>query len=197
MSAETVCVIGSGPAGATAAYFLWQAGFDVTVLDGGLGPEPEIAADIANWLSSQDDEKLVSAATSRAKNSRLAKPDLAEKLFLGSDFVYRNTDQVLLESVDGADIRLSLAVGGLSNVWGAAALPLTSRDLEGWPIALNDLAPHYEALREIIEISGEKDGLSASFGDSVTSPAFPPGLQGEALLRDCLLYTSPSPRDRG
>ena len=184
MSAETVCVIGSGPAGATAAYFLWQAGFDVTVLDGGLGPEPEIAADIANWLSSQDDEKLVSAATSRAKNSRLAKPDLAEKLFLGSDFVYRNTDQVLLESVDGADIRLSLAVGGLSNVWGAAALPLTSRDVKGWPIAFNDLAPHYEALREIIEISGEKDGLSASFGDSVTSPAFPPGLQGEALLRD-------------
>ncbi|MBT6442809.1 MAG: NAD(P)-binding protein [Alphaproteobacteria bacterium] len=183
MSAETVCVVGSGPAGATAAYFLWQAGFDVTVLDGGLGPEPDVTRDIADWFESQDDEKLISAATSRTESSRLTKPDLAEKLFLGSDFVYRDTDRVLLESVEDADIRTSLAVGGLSNVWGAAALPLTSWDIEGWPITLDDLAPHYEVLREIIEISGKKDGLSASFGDSVTPPAFPLGLQGDALLK--------------
>ncbi|MBT6961218.1 MAG: NAD(P)-binding protein [Rhodospirillaceae bacterium] len=71
MSAEKVCVVGSGPAGATAAYFLRQAGFDVTILDGGLGLEPEVTTDIADWLKSQDDEKLVSAATSRAGSSRL------------------------------------------------------------------------------------------------------------------------------
>jgi choline dehydrogenase-like flavoprotein len=184
VSAEKVCVVGSGPAGATAAYFLWQAGFDVTILDGGLGPEPEVTTDIADWLKSQDDEKLVSATTSRAGSSRLAKPDLAEKLFLGSDFVYRDTDRVLLKSVEGADIRTSLAVGGLSNVWGAAALPVTSGDIDDWPITSDDLAPHYEALREIIDISGEKDGLSANFGDSVSSPTFPLGLQGKALLND-------------
>jgi choline dehydrogenase-like flavoprotein len=183
VSAVKVCVVGSGPAGATSAYFLWQAGFDVTVLDGGIGPEPEVTSDIADWLKSSDDEKLVSAATSRAQNSRLAKPDLAEKLFLGSDFVYRDTDRMLLESVEGADIRTSLAVGGLSNVWGAAALPLTSQDLDDWPITFDDLAPHYGTLREIIEISGEKDGLSANFGNSVAPPTFPLGLQGEALLR--------------
>ena len=183
MNAEKVCVVGSGPAGATSAYFLWQAGFDVTVLDGGLGPEPEVSTDIADWLKSQDDEKLVSAATSRAEGSQLAKPDLAEKLFLGSDFVYRDTDRVLLKSVEGADIRTSLAVGGLSNVWGAAALPLTAQDLDGWPITHSDMAPHYEALREIIEISGEEDGLSSRFGDAVSSPTFPLGLQGEALLK--------------
>lgn len=183
MSAEKVCVVGSGPAGATAAYFLWQAGFDVTVLDGGLGPEPEVAADIADWHASQNDENLIRTVEARAANSSLEKPDLAEKLFLGSDFVYRDTERVLLETVSGADIRTSLALGGLSNVWGAAALPVTSRDTVGWPITQIDLAPYYERLGEIIDISGEQDGLSAAFGSNVSSPAFPLGLQGGALLK--------------
>ena len=33
MSTEKVCVFGSGPAGTTAAYFLWRAEFYVTALD--------------------------------------------------------------------------------------------------------------------------------------------------------------------
>ncbi|NKB20401.1 MAG: NAD(P)-binding protein [Alphaproteobacteria bacterium] len=184
MSAETVCVVGSGPAGATAAYFLWQAGFDVTVLDGGLMPEPEVASDIADWHKDQDDEKLISAATRRAKASQFTKPELAEKLFHGSDFVYRDTDRMLLAGVEGADIRTSLALGGLSNVWGAASLPITARDIVGWPITYEDLAPHFEALDEIIEICGENDGLSSLFGGNVRPPTFALGLQGAALLKD-------------
>jgi len=43
VSAEKGCVVGSGPAEATAAYFLWQAGFYVTVLDSVL-PDTEPTA---------------------------------------------------------------------------------------------------------------------------------------------------------
>lgn len=181
---ETVCVVGSGPAGATAAYFLWHAGFDVTVLDGGLVPEPDVADSISEWRKHNDDEKLVSAAINRATSSSLLKPFLAEKLFFGSDFVYRDTNRLLIEGVVGADIRMSLAMGGLSNVWGAAALPLSSKDAVGWPFAANELAPYYKALQEIVDICGEDDGLNAIFGNNGLLPTFPIGQQGGALLKD-------------
>ena len=183
MSADTVCVVGSGPTGATAAYFLWQAGFDVTVIDGGLQPEAEVATDIADWHEDQDDDRLIGAAARRAKNAQQASPDVTEKFFLGSDFVYRDTDRQLLEGVEGADIRTSLALGGLSNVWGAASLPLTSRDAAGWPVTESELAPYYQSLKEIIEICGENDGLNTHFGEGFSAPSFGLGLQGDALQK--------------
>ncbi|MBK20562.1 MAG: hypothetical protein CMM52_17160 [Rhodospirillaceae bacterium] len=190
MSAEKICVVGSGPAGATAAHFLWHAGFDVTVLDGGLRAEPEVVSDIADWLEKPDDAKLKSAVAQRRSSSTLEKPDLAEKLFLGSDFVYRETERELLESVENADIRASLAQGGLSNVWGAAALPITAQDIADWPISQDDLSPHYQSLNEIIDIVGDNDGLEKSFGTNVVSPSFSLGRQASALLEDMASHAS-------
>ncbi len=176
-------MLGPVQPGRAAACFLWRAGFDVTVLDGGLTPEPEVAGDIADWHKDQDDVRLVSAAARRTKNSQRANSDDTEKFFLGSDFVYRDTDYQLLESVEGADIRTSLALGGLSNVWGAASLPLTARDTGGWPVTGGDLAPYYKSLKEIIDVCGENDGLGSHFGEDFSAPSFDLGLQGGALLQ--------------
>ena len=60
----------------------------------------------------------------------------------GSDFPFREPAPLPIVH-HRAEGQPSYARGGLSNVWGASVLPFRRQDMEGWPIAIEDLEPHY------------------------------------------------------
>lgn len=101
----------------------------------------------------------------------------------GSLFPYVLDDPDLPIVSENADALSSLAYGGLTNAWGASILPFRQADIEGWPIALDELAPHYEAVLRFVPIAAEHDELSESLPLYTETPgALRRGPQAEMLL---------------
>lgn len=175
-------VIGSGPSGIAAAMALRARGRAVVIVDGGRDVDPASeplrqrlvatlpadwsAADIAGWRAGQMD----------------APP--AEIRRYGSAHAVEPADATFAEGGAELALRASRAVGGLSNVWGAAVLPYHHADMAGWPITPADLAPHYRAVAGFMPMSGRADALAALFPepDMTGRPTIPPGPQAEAVL---------------
>ena len=63
----------------------------------------------------------------------------------------------------GTGLKPSLALGGLSNVWGAAMLPYRDEDISDWPIKNSDLTQHYRAVTEITGLAAQRDDLEEIF----------------------------------
>lgn len=55
--------------------------------------------------------------------------------------------------------------GGLTNFWGASALPFTDDDLLGWTVSAADLAPYYQRMAAVIGISGKADAIGGYLGN--------------------------------
>src|SRR5947209_5646067 len=126
-------VIGSGPAGVACAQALLARGESVRMLDAGLTLEPERAALVEKFRGARPEQW--SAADLAAYQAGM-NPDVGGvplKLVYGSDFAYRDADARLGLHYRDVGLRASLAKGGFSNVWGAAMLPFTDRDLRDWP----------------------------------------------------------------
>lgn len=64
------------------------------------------------------------------------------------------------------DATTSYARGGLANAWGAGVMRYTSRELERFPIFVEELNPYYDELTSHLGISGEADDLASFFGSS-------------------------------
>ncbi len=81
----------------------------------------------------------------------------------GSLFPYAVDEPLLPVRAEGVGVVPSLALGGLSNVWGAAVLPYRDGDLAGWPASAADLAAHYRSTFRFTPLAGEHDGLEELF----------------------------------
>jgi choline dehydrogenase-like flavoprotein len=154
------------------------------MLDAGMEMEPERAAivrelaqrKVSDWPPNQ-------AALIRGKKGAELK-ELPHKNVFGSDFPYRDTREKIPWRGDGA-LLPSLALGGLSNVWGAAMLPFRESDIPDWPIQRSDLEEHYRAATQIMDISVRRDGLEELFPVYAANPvALKPSGQGGLLLKN-------------
>jgi choline dehydrogenase-like flavoprotein len=86
------------------------------------------------------------------------------KLHFGSDYPYRGTEVLYSKDEERCDLQSSLAIGGFSTVWGAAALPYDRKEISHWPVPHAELEDGYRALRDIIGISGDpNDEFSEAF----------------------------------
>ena len=151
-------VIGSGPAGIACACALLDKGKEVLLIDAGLDLETEqkeLLARIKDGSSPRALEGLKAAHLVQKITSK----GLLNKLVYGSDFPYRDTRENLGFEKMGTGLEPSLAVGGFSNVWGAAALPYLDKDMGDWPIAISDLTAHYEAIIQRTGLSATNDEL--------------------------------------
>src|SRR5262245_43774870 len=120
---HTAYVIGSGPAGVSCAHALVEQGLDVTMLDAGLELEPDRQRALAKLQNSPRqcwDEASLGAIKANVSSNFGGIP---KKLAYGSEFPYLETEKWMTMESHGVKITPSLAVGGLSNVWGAAVLP--------------------------------------------------------------------------
>jgi len=174
-------VIGSGPAGVAVATALLARGRSVTMIDGGKVLEPEALAR-QQALAAQDPDTLSAAGRTAWQEPQYAAAPGQVRRY-GSDFAMEPAAETFAET-GGVALRASRAVGGLSNLWGAAVLPYRQRDMAGWPITAADLAPHYRAVAEMMPVAGQADDLSTLFPAFATplNAPIPLSPQGAELL---------------
>ena len=156
-------VIGSGPTGVACAHALVARGFHPLVLDAGRRLEPE-----ERVLDARKLEQSFPVDVDR----------LPLKPAFGSLFAYA-PEAVRTERVE---VVPSHALGGLSNVWGAAILPYCRRDLADWPFGLDELEPYYRSTFESMPLAGERDELEEEFPLYGNAVPLEPTAQIAALL---------------
>ncbi len=157
------CVIGSGPAGVACAKALLARGATVRMLDAGLELEPGRAR-LVRELAAVKPPEWQPAQISKLKEGMTASAGgIPLKLIFGSDFPYRDTEALIPWQGPGTSVRPSLALGGLSNTWGAAMLPYCAADIADWPVKIADLEPHYRAAAKITRLAAEPDTLAERF----------------------------------
>jgi choline dehydrogenase-like flavoprotein len=157
------CVIGSGPAGVACAKALLARGANVLMLDAGIQLEndrAQIVHELAGKKSADWSANQLAAIHSDIAADATGIP---LKLLFGSDFPYRETEKKIPWRGRGIAFRPSLALGGLSNVWGAAMLPHRDDDISDWPIKNSDLAQHYRAVTQITGLAARHDDLDEIF----------------------------------
>lgn len=187
-----VVVVGSGPAGVSAAWPLVEAGRRVLMVDAGgaTTPPPIERPPLAQVRGRTDAWRHLLGA--RLQSLR-AMPDMSPKLrtaaepALARDYCEHNCIATSGFTAIGA-----LARGGLSNIWGAGASAFDAADMKGWPITPTDLAPSYRAIAARIGMSGSNDDdMSAIHGRALTlDPPLALGPQADTLLRRYALRRS-------
>jgi choline dehydrogenase-like flavoprotein len=180
----TFVVIGSGPAGVTAARALSDASCPVTLLDAGDTIEAGRMG-VFDALGSSDPQFWPLELAQRARDAfPVSVRHVPLKPAYGSLFPYVVDDADLPIVSESVEALASLARGGLSNAWGAAMLPVRERDIANWPIKLDELTPHYEAVLNFVPLAAEHDELSELLPLYTDSPGrLRRGPQAELVLR--------------
>lgn len=154
-------VVGSSLAGVACSMALIARGQEVTMLDAGLGLEPELENVVAR-LSRQTQREWDAAALARIKVLGGGQ-GVPRKLVYGSEYVYEHPRGQQPVAGRGVDFAASYALGGLSNAWGAAMLPYLQSDIDDWPITIDDLAPYYERVLGFVPLAASPDSLADRF----------------------------------
>lgn len=148
----------------------------ITVIDIGGRLEPErvaihdsLAASSEDLWSDEDVEVIGRHAVPAESGA------LPEKRAYGSDFPFRDFGQLRGVRADrGANASvISGAYGGFSNVWGAQIMPFSRATFDGWPIAYEDMVPHYRVALDEMSLAGEEDGLAPTFPLLTTARPLP------------------------
>ncbi len=179
------CVIGSGPAGVACAKALLARGATVLMLDAGLELEPDRTRIVRQFAEAKpsawqagDCDRLKGGMAAGAKGIPL-------KLAFGSDFPYRETETHIPWQGRNTSVRPSLALGGLSNVWGATLLPYRDADIADWPVKGAQLENHYRAVLELTGLSAQHDDLEEWFPLHCDNPnVLQPSRQAALLLQN-------------
>jgi len=162
-SKSNCCVIGSGPAGVACAQALLAQGQRVTMLDAGLKLEWDLIQRVQELAAKSPADWSVAERASLQSKMVAGTKGIGQKLQFNSDFPYRETAEQIPWQGSDTGLLPSLAMGGFSNVWGAAMLPYRDEDLGGWPVCSADLAPHYRAVAAFTGLSAHEDDLNDWF----------------------------------
>lgn len=179
-----VIIIGSGPAGVSAAFPLVDAGLRVLMVDGGknarLVPPAGQFLDIrrhdfgqSDWMIGQNFYALRQAD---AVSPKLRVPTHAT-VFEG----FEAANRIVADNFVAVG---SLAPGGLSNAWGCGVARMTDNELAKFPVIPSEIRASYEAVARRIGVSGGYgDDLSDLFGldDWSHAPVPIDKLQGSIL----------------
>lgn len=172
-----IVIIGSGPSAVAAASALVESSHEIEMLDFGNEMEDE-ARKLMHRLRSQNRaesdllalRKGLKVGTSSHESelkllfkllfSPNSSANLNKKKLFGSEFVFRDADEYLRLTKHYSSIPLSLAKGGLSNVWGAACYPFIKEDFVDWPIDVNEMEESYKKVNDLLHIEETVDPLS-------------------------------------
>ncbi|WP_447984323.1 GMC oxidoreductase [Nitrospira sp. Nam74] len=167
------------------AHALLKQGAEVTMLDAGVELEPE-RSKVLDTLSSSTPDKWSETSLSLLKGHVAGYVRaMPRKLSYGSDFPYRDVKGGLKVIQSGVEVVSSCARGGLSNVWGSAVLPYRAGDIRDWPINVDELAPHYQAVFDFMPLAAQRDDLEGEFPlYSRHYAPLKPSSQARALMYD-------------
>jgi choline dehydrogenase-like flavoprotein len=156
-------VIGSGPAGVSCSKALLQQGIPVKMLDAGIGLEDTRTTQLRQLKNTSPGLWNPGMLAFLKEGMSADVGGIPLKLAYGSKFPYEDPERDITINASAVGVKPSLARGGLSNVWGAAALPFHAQDMVKWPIKVEDLAPHYEAVLRFMPLVARQDDLAALF----------------------------------
>jgi len=158
-----VIVIGSGPAGVSAAVPLVEAGRRVLMIDGG---DDDVTPAGAPWRQMLGDD-LEALRPDDGLTPKWRTPEARRTM--GAFKRYSAIDE---EDFLGVG---ALARGGLSRIWGGFVGELDAEELSDWPITAAELRPSYAAVVDRIGVSGSgDDDMAESYGAAGTLLAPPP-----------------------
>jgi choline dehydrogenase-like flavoprotein len=170
-----VIIVGSGPAGVSAAFPLLEHGLKVLMLDGGATPDKKLLTDNFLDMRSSDSEQwrwmigedFHALKMQDAISPKLRVPNLS---YVFDAFAAENKIQSEKFIAIG-----SLASGGLSNAWGAGVARFNTKDLSQFPVPMEDWDKHYNSVARRIGISGKSDDDLADYFlvDTSAQPATP------------------------
>ncbi len=164
-----VLIIGSGISGVSTALRLSDLGIKTCILDVGIEPRErhEIKENLYDYRLKNDSfELMIGKNFEGLHNLKSTNQTLPAKLVSpGMKFVTERAEELSPLLSRNFTAVQSFAKGGLANAWGAGLMRFNRRDLEGFPIKEEELAPYYERLIEEIGISGENDDLTPFFGE--------------------------------
>lgn len=158
-----VIVVGSGPAGVSAAFPLVEAGLRVLMVDG--GKQPGVRPPEEDFLSARthdtDQWKWMVGADFHALKMRDA---VSPKLRVPSQ-AYAFDDFASDNRINGEGFIAvgSLAKGGLSNAWGCGVAQLSASELAELPCSASEMRASYANVSQRIGISGRVDDDMAEF----------------------------------
>lgn len=156
-----IVVIGSGPAGVACAWGLAERGFKPLVVDAGRWLEPDRELALQRALRPEGLDPGFAAELERS--FRVDVDRLPLKPAFGSLFPYAVDEPLLPTRARAVGVVQSVGLGGLSSVWGGAVLPFHDRDLQGWPLRIAELAPHYRSTFRFVPLAGQRDELEELF----------------------------------
>lgn len=167
-----VIIVGSGPAGVSAAFPLVEAGLRVLMVDGGkqpgvLPPETDFILARSNdteqwkWMVGEDFHAL------KMRDAVSPKLRVPAHAYAFEGFEARN--QVVGENFITVG---SLAAGGLSNAWGCGVARFSVSEIAALPFPASELDISYAKVSQRIGISGgTDDDMSDYFGlDEYSQP---------------------------
>ena len=129
-------IIGSGPAGVSAASEILKNNKDLLILDVGSEIEEEKKGIVDNYLANNDIKKFKEEIiNSKKKIKNYSDPNL--KFPYGSDFVFKLNKNEKLNHDLKTNTLSSNAKGGLSNIWGTLSSPFFKEDIKNWDITYN------------------------------------------------------------
>ena len=161
-----ILIIGSGPAGVSAAFPLVQAGRRVLMIDGdGAAALPTVEAPRAesSWRRTLGGG-LEALQPEDGLSPKLRTPAARMIVDAFQEMTGIATDNFAMV---GARAR-----GGLSRIWGGYVGEFDDEDLTGWPLRFADLQPSYRAVTERIGVSGSDDDDMAAF-HGLSGPVMP------------------------
>lgn len=175
-------VVGSGPSGLAVTLALLSRGRQVTMVDGGEMLEPDAAARQAAMAAHAPDSWTQQMIDDWQTPQFSSNSGLVQRY--GSNFAQIPPTESQQLQASWFALRASHAVGGLSNVWGAAVLPSRQADIETWPVSIGDLEPHYRAITDAMPMAGRPDRLEQLFPAVAMGgrAELTPGPQGRRLL---------------
>lgn len=159
----SVYVVGSGPCGLTCARSLLKRGFDVTMLDYGNLPSGVAREGLNPYLTNRNRERLISVKDMKLGPRSRETDILPSRADFVKDYFYADAQRYIVSRKTNSIINVSLAFGGLSNLWGGSSLPVVDSDISDWPIRRSDLEPFYREILEWMPLVAERDGLSRLF----------------------------------
>ena len=170
-----VIIVGSGPAGVSAAFPLVEAGLRVLMVDG--GQKPGIEPPAAEFLSARANEpeqwKWMVGENFHALNMR----DAVSPKLRAPPHAYAFEGFGRSNKIVGQDFITvgSLATGGLSNSWGCGVAHFSASELAAFPFPAAELELSYATVSRRMGISGRaNDDLSGYFGlDNFLQPPIP------------------------
>lgn len=181
-----VIIVGSGPAGVSAAFPLVDAGLRVLMVDGGHGSQLVPPTGQFLHVRRQDFEQfnwMIGQSFHALRQIDAVSPKLRVPTHAAVFEGFESTNRIVADDFVAVG---SLAPGGLSNAWGCGVARMTDKELAAFPVKPSEMHISYAAVANRIGVSGGfSDDLSDFFGLDEWSHGTVPidNLQGRMLSR--------------